>query len=218
MNYHLFASIASVGTTIQQSFRRSALKLRGIKIGQGVIIGSNVKICKGVIIGPKVKIGDRVSISGNVILNSKVVIEKDVEIVGNVEIGAESNIGPYSFISTMPAGRLKIGKRVIVNTFNILGAGNSVTIEDDCIFAAFVHITDSSHQFESISSSPRHDPAYSEPVTVGEGCWLGSSVKVLKGVTIHNGCIIGASAVVTHDLPSFSISAGIPARVIRYRK
>lgn len=218
MKCNLFACIVSVGTTVQQNYRRWALRLRGIKLGRGVIIGSKVKISKDVIIGPLVKIGDRASIAGNVILDSKVEIQKDVEIVGNVEIGAASNIGPYSFISTMPMGKLRIGKSVIVNAFNILGAGKEVLIEDNCIFAAFVHITDSSHQFESISSSPRHDPAYSEPVNIGEGSWLGSSVKVLKGVTIHKGCVIGAGAVVTRNLPPFSISAGIPAKVIRFRK
>jgi len=218
MRNFLLTFIVSVGTAIQQNYRKGTLKLRGIKLGQGVVIGSNVKIGEGVSIGPLVKISDRTSIFGNVTLDSKVVIEHDVEIAGNVEIGAGSNIGSYSCISTMPKGHITIGKRVIVNAFNIIGAGEKVLIEDDCIFAAFVQITDSSHQFEKMSSSPRHDPAYSEPVIVGEGSWLGSSVKILKGVTVHKGCVIGASAVVTRDLPPFSISAGIPARVIRYRE
>lgn len=215
---HIFTFATFISTTMQQIFRKWALRLRGINLGRGVIIGSKVKIGKGVIIGALVKIGDRANISGNVILGSKVEIQKDVEITGNVEIGAASNIGPYSFISTMPTGKLRIGKRVMVNSFNILGAGKEVLIEDDCIFAAFVHITDSSHQFENISSSPRHDPALSEPVSIGEGSWLGSAVKVLKGVVVHKGCVIGAGAVVTRTLPPFSISVGIPAKVVRYRE
>jgi acetyltransferase-like isoleucine patch superfamily enzyme len=55
------------------------------------------------------------------------------------------------------------------------------------------------------------------PVIIGSDCWLGAGVVVLKGVTIGNGTMIGAGAVVTDDVPEYTIAAGVPAKVIRER-
>ena len=56
-----------------------------------------------------------------------------------------------------------------------------------------------------------------QPVTIGKDCWLGSGVKVTKGVTIGDGAVIGTSSVVTCDIPSYEVWAGIPARFIKKR-
>lgn len=55
------------------------------------------------------------------------------------------------------------------------------------------------------------------PVQIGDDVWIGDNVSILPGVHIGNGCIIAAGAVVTKDIPAFSISAGVPAKVIRMR-
>ncbi len=54
-------------------------------------------------------------------------------------------------------------------------------------------------------------------INVGNDVWIGHGSVVLKGVRIHNGAIIGAGSVVTHDVPAYSIAAGNPARIIRKR-
>ena len=53
------------------------------------------------------------------------------------------------------------------------------------------------------------------PINIGEDCWLGGNVTVCPGVTIGDRCVIGAGSVVTHDIPSDSLAAGNPCRVIR---
>ncbi|KQY55761.1 hypothetical protein ASD11_14715 [Aeromicrobium sp. Root495] len=55
------------------------------------------------------------------------------------------------------------------------------------------------------------------PAQIGNDVWLGANVVVLRGVTIGDGCVVAAGAVVTKDLPPYSIAGGIPARVIRPR-
>lgn len=52
---------------------------------------------------------------------------------------------------------------------------------------------------------------------IGSDVWIGGNVVILEGVTIGDGAIVGAGSVVTKDLPPYSISVGVPARVIRYR-
>lgn len=57
-----------------------------------------------------------------------------------------------------------------------------------------------------------------EPVSIGNDVWIGARVTILPGVHIADGCIIGAGAVVTKDIPEYAIVGGNPARVLKYRK
>ena len=57
-----------------------------------------------------------------------------------------------------------------------------------------------------------------EPVHIGNDVWIGRRVIILPGVTIGDGCVIGAGAVVAKDIPPFSIAVGNPCRVIKNRK
>ncbi len=54
-------------------------------------------------------------------------------------------------------------------------------------------------------------------IKIGNDVWIGNHVKIMDGVTIGDGAVVGAGAVVVKDLPPYSISAGVPAKVIRYR-
>lgn len=61
---------------------------------------------------------------------------------------------------------------------------------------------------------PRPAP---ERVSIGNDVWIGRNAIVLPGVTIHDGAVVGAGAVVTRDVPPYAVAAGCPAKVIRYR-
>ncbi len=63
----------------------------------------------------------------------------------------------------------------------------------------------------------RLDYKKNEKVVIGNDVWIGAGVKILPSVTINNGAIIGTGAVVTKDVPSYSIVVGCPAKVIKYR-
>ena len=56
---------------------------------------------------------------------------------------------------------------------------------------------------------------YRAPIVIGDHVWIGTNAIVLKGVTIGDGAVIAAGAVVTRDVPAHSLAAGVPARVIR---
>lgn len=55
------------------------------------------------------------------------------------------------------------------------------------------------------------------PITVEDDVWIGSRVNIMAGVTVGRGSVIGAGAVVTHDVPPYSVCVGCPARVIKNR-
>ena len=61
----------------------------------------------------------------------------------------------------------------------------------------------------------RQDIANAAPVMIGDGAWLGHNVTVTAGVSIGRGAVIAAGAVMTRDVPPYSLAVGVPARVAR---
>ena len=124
----------------------------------------------------------------------------------------------FDFDTTIEcSGQFTIGERVIFGHHCTFGCKDSIEIGDDCLLAEMVSIRDHDHNFARLDVPIRAQGASCAPVKIGRDVWLGAKVTVLKGVTIGDGAIIGANAVVTRDIPPRAIAAGIPARVIRMR-
>lgn len=116
---------------------------------------------------------------------------------------------------------LLIGDRVQLNDYVHIGAALHVSIGNDVLIASRVFISDHNHgaYMGSEQSNPNLPPALRPlscaPVIIEDRVWIGENVCILPGVRIGTGAIVGAGAVVTHDLPPESISVGIPAKVIK---
>ena len=94
--------------------------------------------------------------------------------------------------------------------------------EDVTIFLGGNHRTDwiTTYPFSVFRESAKHivgHPASRGDIIIGNDVWIGDSAVILSGVSIGNGAVIAASAVVTTDVPPYSIFAGNPAKVIRMR-
>jgi acetyltransferase-like isoleucine patch superfamily enzyme len=85
--------------------------------------------------------------------------------------------------------------------------GNTVMMGPNVSILAATHETD--------VQSRRNNIEYAKPVVIGDDCWIGGHVVILPGVTIGQGCTIGASSVVTRDIPAWSVAMGSPARVVK---
>lgn len=94
-----------------------------------------------------------------------------------------------------------------------MGNGNAITIGEDCMFAGQVEIWNTdSHLITDMVDNPINP---SRPVVIGNHVWIGKRVCVLKGVTIGDNSVIGMGSVVAKDIPSHSIAAGNPVKVIK---
>jgi len=110
-----------------------------------------------------------------------------------LEIGDDTTIGYHSHI--MVIGHLKIGKHVLI--------------------ADKVYISDNTHAFEDVTKPVAAQPLLHKRTEIADEVWLGENVCVLPGVTIGRHSVVGSNSVVTKDIPSYTVAAGVPARMLR---
>jgi acetyltransferase-like isoleucine patch superfamily enzyme len=118
--------------------------------------------------------------------------------------------------------RIVIKDYVEIHDFVHIGATHYIEIGNHVLMASRIFISDHNHGIYSgkDQTSPDTPPAQrpidrDSQVIIEDNVWIGEGVAILPGVRIGKGCVIGANAVVTRDLPPFSIAAGNPARVIK---
>jgi acetyltransferase-like isoleucine patch superfamily enzyme len=148
--------------------------------------------------------------------------EKRSEIVKKVfaEIGESSFIQGPMYIHY--GVHTHIGKRFFGNFNLTIQDDATVNIGNDCNFGPNVTIVTPVHPMlpderrKMLNENGEEKRfCYAKPVTVGNDCWFGANVVVCPGVTIGDGCVIGAGSVVVKDIPAYSFAAGNPCRVIR---
>ncbi|MFI8894007.1 acyltransferase [Streptomyces paradoxus] len=128
-----------------------------------------------------------------------------------LHLGDRSYIAAQAYVT----GDIRTGADCTVNPFTVVRG--SVTLGDGVRIGAHTSLLAFNHGFAP--GLPVHrQPVTSRGITVGDDVWIGSHVVVLDGVTIGDHCVIGAGAVVTKDLPAWTVAAGNPARRIRDRR
>lgn len=163
--------------------------------------------------------------SKKITLESGAIIRKGTKIEPFARIGDNSDfygiLQQYSYIGSRCTINASIGKFSSISTeVKTIYARHPV---DACITSSpfFYQNVRTNHNtlFENTDFSEFNyaDPENKIAVSIGNDVWIGWGAKILGGVKIADGAIIGAGAVVTKDVPPYAIVGGIPAKVIRYR-
>jgi acetyltransferase-like isoleucine patch superfamily enzyme len=130
----------------------------------------------------------------------------------SLKVGART----YIAADTLVRGEIILGSDCTVNPYVSLHgrvtAGNGVRI------ASLVTIAGQNHVFSDITKPIHAQPVSFKGIVIGDDVWIGANVVVLDGVTIGAHSILAAGAVVTKDVPEYSIVGGNPARVLRDRR
>ncbi|WP_193507115.1 acyltransferase [Streptomyces coeruleorubidus] len=128
-----------------------------------------------------------------------------------LHLGDRSYIAAHAYVT----GDIRTGADCTINPFTVVRGtvtlGDGVRIGAHSSLLAFNHGT-------SPGLPVHQQPVTSRGITVGDDVWIGSHVVVVDGVTIGDHCVVGAGAVVTKDLPAWTVAAGNPARPIRDRR
>jgi len=105
----------------------------------------------------------------------------------------------------------KIGKRVFINAGCQFQDQGGITIGDDVLIGPQTIIATLNHD----ADPDKRGGMFAKPVVIGDKVWLGARVTICPGVTIGEGAIVAAGAVVTKDVPSRTVVAGVPAKVVK---
>lgn len=118
--------------------------------------------------------------------------------------------------------KIQFGKNDQINDYVHMVGMDKITIGDSVLMASHVFISDNSHgsyKGDEFDSDPLIPPTQRDyrtaPVKIGNNVWIGEGVIVMPGVTIGDGCVIGAHSIVCRDIPAYSIAVGSPAKVIK---
>jgi len=112
---------------------------------------------------------------------------------------------------------VRIGRHVTINEGVFLDGFGGLSIGDHCRIAHGCSFISEDHVFDDRDTPIWKQGKRASPITVQDDVWCGCGVKVMRGVTIGRGSVIAAGAVVTRDIPPYSIAMGVPARVVGSR-
>jgi acetyltransferase-like isoleucine patch superfamily enzyme len=140
-----------------------------------------------------------------------------------IKRGARLVLGRWSWIGhdckiRVHEGEVRIGAKTVMGQECTISAFQHVAIGRECVVADRVMLIDFDHGVVEVERPIRLQGIYKRDVNVGNNCWIGYGVCVLRGVTVGDNCVLGTSAVVTNDVPDNAVVGGIPARVIRMRE
>ena len=147
-------------------------------------------------------------ISPDVKLGRDVTIYDFVNLYG-CSIGDESRIGPFVEIQKNAV----VGARCKISTHCFICEG--VTIEDEVFIGHGVMFINDRYPRATASGSLQTEADWQViPTVVKRGASVGSGAVIMCGVTIGENALVGAGAVVTHDVPGYAIVAGVPSRMV----
>ena len=151
----------------------------------------------------------------------------NIEGAGFISLGSHVRAKPRLHIAAISRHNNKsyspeivIGNDVSINYDVHIASINKIVIGDGTLIASKVFITDHMHgqadSKEALELPPSSRPLHSKgPVIIENNVWVGEGCCILPGVRIGRNSIIGANAVVTKDVPAYSVVGGVPAEIIR---
>jgi acetyltransferase-like isoleucine patch superfamily enzyme len=126
------------------------------------------------------------------------------------------SVGLYPGQEQLPETVLRIGDRCVIGRGSSIIAHTGIDIGNDVWTGPNVYVTDQNHGYTDVDRPIwRQPPPPDRPVVIGDGAWLGYGVVILPGARIGRNSVIGANAVVTGEIPDFSVAVGAPARVVK---
>lgn len=177
-----------------------APSVRRRKVTVGKLLGGGRGVVLGLRRGVTAPLGTRVDSWIRISRRSK---------RGRLELGKRVWLFPrVAFYLEAPDAVVCIGADTFLNRRTEVMCQTRVSIGKRCAIAWDVLITDT--DYHAIGEGP-----ISLPVNIGDDVWIGAGAKILKGVTIGCGAVVAAGSIVSRDIPSHCLVAGIPARVVR---
>lgn len=163
--------------------------------------------------------GDNIHIDRTVIFKG----EKYINLGFNVRLGKYGTLTAWDkYLDKIYRPQIIIKNNVSIgNSFHIT-AINSILIEENVLMGQKVTISDNSYgksDFESLKIPPTKRDLYIKgSLKISKNVWIGDKAPILGNISIGEGSIVASNSVVTKNVPSYSIVAGVPAKIIKTLK
>ena len=186
---------------------RFLLRRAGIQVGRNVTFlggihlkirgrASNIRISDNAVIGDRVDLRNREN--GRIELAERAYLDQNVRLVAARE------------------GCIEIAHGAEVGANTVVNSGGETRIGQFAMIASNVNINSSSHGVDSRAFIKAQAHQHGS-ITIGDDVWIGSGASILLNTNIGDGAIISSNSVVSGDVPSMALAAGVPAKVIKYR-
>ena len=171
-----------------QRWRRRKLVRRGVRLDRSCYVAP------GVSLGP----------------DTTTKIKGSVEIGGSCELNQGVELNPWG-------GSIRLARRVWLGPYVVIYGHGGVEIGEQTLVSMHCAILTSNHTIPAMGTLIRDVPDELLPTKIGRDVWIGANAVILGGVTIGDGAVVAAGAVVTKDVEPGAVVAGVPARLLRKR-
>ncbi len=148
--------------------------------------------------------------------------------------GKGATVRSRTRMDVLPFNKFSLGEKSIIEDFctinngvgdvlighhTLIGMGNviigPVTIGNHVIFAQNIVASGLNHEYRDVTQPIHQQPILKAPIIIEDECWIAANAVITAGVTIGRHSVIAAGAVVTKNIPPYSVAAGNPAKVIK---
>lgn len=128
-----------------------------------------------------------------------------------------SNVDMLNGVVIMSPQKVEIGHDTFLNEFVRIGGQNGVKIGNYVQLSQNVSLISENHEYSNPLLPIKKQGYFGKKIVIEDDVWIGANAVVLSGVTVGQGAIVGANAVVTKNVRPYTIVGGIPAKFIKYR-
>lgn len=139
-------------------------------------------------------------------------VRLDILPFNTFQLGTGSTIEDYCTINN-GVGDVIIGEKTLIGIGNVLIG--PVTIGNHVIFAQNIVASGLNHEYRDVTKPIHEQKINVAPIIIEDDCWIAANVVITSGITIGKHSVIAAGAVVTKNIPPYSVAVGNPARVIK---
>lgn len=189
--------------------KRSVHSLRHAALGKRLgSLGVGARIARGA----RMESHSLISLGARTQVEHGAILRANTSTRPGISLGDDTSIKEYAVLNANQ-GKIILGERCWMGPHCLIYGNGDVTIGNDVLIAAHTTINSISHVALRTDVPMSSQGIHCDPVVIEDDVWIGLNCTILQGVTVGKGSIIGAGAVVTRDIPPYSIALGVPARV-----
>lgn len=151
-------------------------------------------------------------------IEARVVKAKQKYLLTKIKHGKDTTIGGNCKVNN--PHNIIIGEDTMINDYTMLHASTDgkIIIGSHCMISYYVCLRTLAHNYMDLSIPMKQQGQSERSIVIGNDVWIGYGAIIMPGVTIGDGCVVGAGAVVTRDCEPYGVYVGSPARKIKSRK